>query len=135
MKTDIASTIQTLSSNATILGADGLIEATGLTVQLVTEPYASEYDSRYIIGRTEHVAQDVVHEGDEIRSLAAGWTVRLNTMSQAAAIMGRKGRAVNSEAQKAAAKENGRKGGRPGGRQAEPSGDVVPRSCHLTAAA
>lgn len=68
---------ETLSTNATVIGTDGLIEATGVTVRLVTEPTYSEYDSRYIIGRTEHVAQDIIHEDGELRSLAAGWIVKL----------------------------------------------------------
>ena len=68
---------ETLSTNATVIGADGLIEATGVTVSLVNEPEYSEHDSRYIIGRTGHVARDILHEDGELRSLAAGWTVKL----------------------------------------------------------
>lgn len=70
-------TVETLSTNATIYDADGLQTESGVTVQLVTESKYSDDDSRYIIGRTEHVAQDVANEGGELRSLAAGWTVKL----------------------------------------------------------
>jgi hypothetical protein len=77
MKNIQSAIIKTISTNATVIGGDGIVECTGLTVLLISEPSDSEYDSRYVIGRTEHVAQDIVHEGDELRSLAAGWTVKL----------------------------------------------------------
>ena len=77
MKNIESAITETLSTNATVIGNDGLIEAAGVTVQLINEPSDSEYDSRYIIGRTEHVERDIIRDGDELRSLAAGWTVKL----------------------------------------------------------
>ena len=77
MKNIESAITETLSTNATIYGADGLQQATGVTVRLVNEPTYSEYASRYLIGRTEHVASDIIREGNELLSLAAGWTVTL----------------------------------------------------------
>lgn len=68
---------EVLSTNATILDSSGHVAARGVTVTHITEPSYSEYASRYVIGRTEHVASDILHEGDKLESLAFGWTVSL----------------------------------------------------------
>ena len=69
--------VKTLSTNATIYNADETIHVTGATVQLIEEEKYSALDSRYIINGTSHAAQDIINEGGELRSMAAGWTVKL----------------------------------------------------------
>ena len=70
---------QTVSESATICNADGYQESSGVTVLHITEPSMSDNDSVYVIGGTQHIASDIEynHEAGELRSLAAGWTVKL----------------------------------------------------------
>jgi hypothetical protein len=78
-KTIAEAVTQTLSTSATIYDANGYMQTAGVTVMLRTEPSYSADESVYIIGGTAHVASDIEHdeEANKLRSLAAGWTVKL----------------------------------------------------------
>lgn len=78
-KTICETVTQTLSESATVYNADSSQESSGITVRLITEPSMSDRDSVYVIGATQHIASDIEHneEAGELRSLAAGWTVKL----------------------------------------------------------
>lgn len=107
MKNIESAITETLSTNATVIDANGMIVDRGLTVLLINEPEYGDMDSRYVIGRTEHRESDIIRDGDTLTSLAAGWTVQLR--NPAAVALG----SIRSERKTAAVRENGKKGGRP----------------------